>query len=203
MLNNARPKVLNLPPGDGISVTSGPSFGAVTTIVFSAPGVSELSIGVCASEVGDCPCSVRDPLIAVATLSPADASPRAAHDERERVIRRISADALESQLAALFARLLPRLASDALDLPSRIEVHGDAIHLTLPKSRCTGIQGRLTADERIEADLTDPSSVRLIAAIRIRNRCRHTEIRSSTIRTTRRDPVLIGGAPARPLDDRS
>ncbi|KPL68508.1 hypothetical protein SZ64_10575 [Erythrobacter sp. SG61-1L] len=116
----------------------------------------------------------------------------AAHDHGERVIRRISADALESQLALLFARLLPKHASDALDLPSRIEVHGDAIHLTLLKSRCTGIQGRLTADERIEADLTDPSSVRLIAAIRIRNRRGRTEIRSSTIRTTRRDPVLIG-----------
>ncbi|HTM94468.1 MAG TPA: recombinase family protein, partial [Croceibacterium sp.] len=116
-------------------------------------------------------------------------SPASGHEDR--VIRRIPADALEGQLNALIARVLPKHANNALELPTRIEVHAHCIHLTLPRLACAGIQGRLTADERIEDDLTDPSSLRLIAAVRVRNRRGRTEIRSSSVRTTRRDPVLI------------
>jgi hypothetical protein len=112
------------------------------------------------------------------------------HDDR--VIRRISADALESQITALVARLLPAQAEKALTLPSRIEVHEKAVHLILARSACAGIQGRLTGDEKIEEDLTDPKSLRLIAAIRIRNRRGRTEIRSNTTRTRKRDAILIG-----------
>ena len=107
------------------------------------------------------------------------------------VIRRISADALESQLKSLIKRLIPRQAENALMLPSRIEVHEKAVHLILPKSACTGIQGRLSGDEEVEEDLTDQSSLRLIASIRIRNRRGRTEIRSARVRTTKRDPILI------------
>jgi hypothetical protein len=111
--------------------------------------------------------------------------------QEHRVIRRIPADALEHQLTALIARLLPKHADAALILPARIEIHPQSVHLTLPRSACAGIQGRLTADERIEDDLTDRSSLRLIASIRVRNRRGRTEIRSTSVRTTRRDPLLI------------
>jgi hypothetical protein len=112
-------------------------------------------------------------------------------EHEDRVIRRIPADPLEDQLTALVTRVLPKHANEALALPTRIEVHAQSVHLTLPRSPCAGIQGRLTDDEQIEDDLTDRSSLRLIAAVRIRNRRGRTEIRSSNVRTTRRDPVLI------------
>jgi DNA invertase Pin-like site-specific DNA recombinase len=112
-------------------------------------------------------------------------------EHEDRVIRRIPADPLEDQLTALVTRVLPKHANEALALPTRIEVHAQSVHLTLPRSACAGIQGRLTVDEQIEDDLTDRSSLRLIAAVRIRNRRGRTEIRSSNVRTTRRDPVLI------------
>lgn len=118
--------------------------------------------------------------------------PSPGHDADNRIIQRISADALEGQLTALLTRLLPRRADEALSLPTRIEVHGQSVHLSLDKSACAGIQGRLSSDERIEEDITNPASLRLIAAIRIRNRRGRTEIRSSSIRTVRKDPILIG-----------
>ena len=85
-----------------------------------------------------------------------------------------------------------RRAEDALNVPRRIEIHEETVHLILDKSDCAGLQGRLSQDERIEDDLTDPKSIRLIAAIRIRNRRGRTEIRSTSIRTARKDPILIG-----------
>jgi len=108
------------------------------------------------------------------------------------LIRRIPALALESQLAPLLARLVPAHRKDPLSLPTRIEVHARAVHLILPQSACPGIQARLTGDERIEADVTDPKALRLIAAVRIRNRRGRTEIRPAAIRTSAKDPVLIG-----------
>jgi DNA invertase Pin-like site-specific DNA recombinase len=108
------------------------------------------------------------------------------------VIRRVSAQALEYQLAPLLARLVPGHRNDPLSLPSRIELHASAVHLTLPKSAYPGIETRLASDERIENDVNDPKSFRLIAAVRIRNRRGRTEIRSATTRTSSKDPVLIG-----------
>lgn len=108
------------------------------------------------------------------------------------LIRRISSDALEAQLTSLIARLVPGHASAPLLLPKRIEVHAHAVHLTLPKSACPGIQARLTSDERIEEDVTNAKALRLVAAVRIRNRRGRTEVRSATVRTSRRDPVLVG-----------
>lgn len=107
-------------------------------------------------------------------------------------VRRISAEALEAQLEVLIARLIPTRAREPLAVPSRIEVHCSAIQLVLPRSVCTGIQARLTADERIEPDLTDPNALRLIASVRIRNRRGRTEVQQATIRTHRKYPVLIG-----------
>ena len=115
--------------------------------------------------------------------------PQSAHGD---LIRRISADALEAQLTALIARLVPGQASNPLVLPRRIEVHSKAVHLTLQKSACPGIQARLTGDEHIEEEITDPQALRLVASIRIRNRRGRTEVQPATIRTSRRDPVLIG-----------
>lgn len=109
-----------------------------------------------------------------------------------RAIRRISADALEAQLSQLIARLVPARSRDPLDLPERIEVHRSAVHLTLPRSECPGIQGRLTDDERLEEDATDANSLRLIASIRIRNRRGRTEVQAATVRHNAKDPVLIG-----------
>ena len=107
-------------------------------------------------------------------------------------IRRISADALEAQLSQLIARLVPTSSRDPLALPSRIEVHRSAIHLALPRSDCPGIQARLTDNERLENDATDAKSLRLIASIRIRNRRGRTEIQPAKVRSSSRDPVLIG-----------
>jgi DNA invertase Pin-like site-specific DNA recombinase len=108
------------------------------------------------------------------------------------IIRRISAETLEQQLTPLLTRLVPGHRSDPLSLPTRIEVHANSVHLVLPKSACPGIQARLTSDERIEDDVTNPTALRLIAAVRIRNRRGRTEIRSSASRTSMKDPVLIG-----------
>ncbi len=110
----------------------------------------------------------------------------------DNLIRRIPAQALERQLAALLARLVPGHRKDPLSLPLRIEVHAHSVHLVLPKSACPGIQARLTSDERIEDDVTDLKALRLIAAVRIGNRRGRTEIRSAAIRTSTKDPVLIG-----------
>jgi DNA invertase Pin-like site-specific DNA recombinase len=107
-------------------------------------------------------------------------------------IRRISADALEAQLSQLIARLIPAASNDPLALPDRIEVHRRAIHLTLPRSECAGLQGRLTDNEQIEDDATDPKSLRLVASVRIRNRRGRTEVQHATVRTHTKDPVLIG-----------
>jgi DNA invertase Pin-like site-specific DNA recombinase len=116
----------------------------------------------------------------------------AAPDKGDRLIKRISADALEAQLTRLIARLVPAHASSPLSLPRRIEVHTSAVHLTLPKSACAGIQGRLTADEFIEPDVTDPHSLRLVASVRIRNRRGRVEVQPATNRVSSRDLVLIG-----------
>ena len=107
-------------------------------------------------------------------------------------ICRISADALESQLTALITRLVPAYTKPPLSLPTRIEVHAQAIHLTVPKSACTGIQALLSSDERLAEDLTNPNALRLIAAIRIRNRRGRTEVRAASVRASTKDPVLIG-----------
>jgi DNA invertase Pin-like site-specific DNA recombinase len=122
---------------------------------------------------------------------PADAKPVTRSSDFD-LIRRISAAALESQLSQLLARLIPAKSDDPLAVPVRIEVHGNAIHLTLPKSECSGIQGRLTDDERLEGDATDAASLRLIASIRIRNRRGRTELQTPMARKTAKDPVLIG-----------
>lgn len=108
------------------------------------------------------------------------------------IIRRISADALEAQLGALITRLVPKHAPNSLALPKRIEVHQRAIHVILPKSACTGIQARLTTDEQIENEVGDAKALRLVAAVRIRNRRGRTEICPTTGRTSKRDPVLAG-----------
>jgi hypothetical protein len=107
-------------------------------------------------------------------------------------IRRISGDALEAQLSQLIARLVPARSGNPLALPGRIEVHRSAIHLTLPRSECAGIQGRLTPDERLEDDAADANSLRLVASIRIRNRRGRTEVEAATVRNRAKDPVLIG-----------
>jgi DNA invertase Pin-like site-specific DNA recombinase len=117
----------------------------------------------------------------------ANARPRAGN-----LIQRISADALEAQLTGLIARLVPGHASRPLSLPKRVEVHNSAVHLTIPRCACPGIQARMTADELIEQDVTDPQSLRLIASVRIRNRRGRVEVQPATIRTSSRDPVLIG-----------
>lgn len=116
----------------------------------------------------------------------------AAPEKGNRYIKRISADALEAQLTSLIVRLVPGHAIDPLSLPRRIEVHHSAVHLTLPKSACPGIQGRLTVDEFIEPDVTQPESLRLIASVRIRNRRGRVEVQPATNRMSSRDPVLIG-----------
>jgi hypothetical protein len=110
----------------------------------------------------------------------------------QQTVGRISADALEDQLTHLIARLIPAASHDPLASPTRIEVHPSAIHLTLPRSECHGIQGRVTADERLEDDATDPKSLRLVASVRIRNRRGRTEIQSPAVRKRSQDPVLIG-----------
>ena len=107
-------------------------------------------------------------------------------------ICRISADALETQLTALLTRLVPGARKPSLSLPTRIEVHAHAIHLVLPKSACVGIQALLSSDERLEQDLTNPNALRLIAAVRIRNRRGRTEVSAASVRTSTKDPVLIG-----------
>lgn len=107
-------------------------------------------------------------------------------------IRRISADALEAQLSQLIARLIPAASNQPLALPKRIEVHRSAVHLTIPRSECSGIQGRLTEDERLDDDATDPHGIRLVATVRIRNRRGRTEIQSPAVRKHSKDPVLIG-----------
>lgn len=107
-------------------------------------------------------------------------------------VRRISADTLEAQLSQLLARVIPAKSVDPLALPERIEVHRSAIHVTLPRSECPGIQGRLTEHERLEDDATDTKCLRLIASIRIRNRRGRTEIQQAAYRTHSKDPVLIG-----------
>jgi len=113
-------------------------------------------------------------------------------DKGDETIRRISATALEGELRGLLERVLPRSQTEVLSSPRRIEVHKNAVHLILPKAICSGIQARLSTDERIEADVTDPECLRLVASIRIRNRRGRTEIRSQIVRTTHRDPILIG-----------
>jgi DNA invertase Pin-like site-specific DNA recombinase len=110
----------------------------------------------------------------------------------EGSIRRISADALEAQLSQLITRLIPAVSNQPLALPKRIEVHRSAVHLTIPRSECSGIQGRLTDDERLEDDVTDPNSIRLVATVRIRNRRGRTEIQSPAVRKNSKDPVLMG-----------
>jgi DNA invertase Pin-like site-specific DNA recombinase len=107
-------------------------------------------------------------------------------------IRRISADALEAQLSLLLTRLIPAKSGDPLALPQRIEVHRSAIHLTLARSECLGIQGRLTEHERLEDDATDSRCLRLVASIRIRNRRGRTQVQQAAHRTHSKDPVLIG-----------
>lgn len=112
--------------------------------------------------------------------------------EGEEPILRISADALESQLAALMTRLVPGYAKPPLSLPIRVEVHAQAIHLTLPKSACAGIQALLSPDERLGEDMVNPDALRLIASVRIRNRRGRTVVRAASIRASTKDPVLIG-----------
>jgi hypothetical protein len=107
-------------------------------------------------------------------------------------IRRISAETLEAQLSQLIRRLVPARSSDPLALPRRIEIHRSAIHVTLPRRDCLGIQARLTSDERLEDDATDTDSLRLIAFVRIRNRRGRTEVEAATPRGKTKDPVLIG-----------
>lgn len=77
-------------------------------------------------------------------------------NDKENRIRRISASALEGQLRSSVQRLIPQHAETALDLPSRIEVHPGAIHLTLPRIAYKGLQARLSDDDRTEDDFTDP-----------------------------------------------
>jgi hypothetical protein len=77
-------------------------------------------------------------------------------------------------------------------LPKRIEVHRSAVHLTILRSECSGIQGRLTEDERLEDDATNCDCIRLVATVRIRNRRGRTEIQSPAVRKHSKDPVLIG-----------
>ncbi len=107
------------------------------------------------------------------------------------VIQRVPAAALEEQLAALIARLIPGKARHALDLPGRVEIHRGAIHITLPKQICRGIQGRLGEEETIAEDLTDDTSLRLAAPLRIRNLRGRTHVETGRGRAARRDPVLI------------
>lgn len=121
----------------------------------------------------------------------AQSLPSASEQLRDDIVRRIPAKGIESQIEAMLTRLFPGATVDVLTLPSRIEIHGSTAHLTLPRSACTGLQARVTGEERIEDDVADPSSLRLVSALRMRNRRGRTEIRSSPVATIRRDPVLI------------
>jgi hypothetical protein len=106
-------------------------------------------------------------------------------------LRRIAADALEQTIVGLVTRLLPKHKGEPLALPHRVEVHTDAVHLILGRATSSGIQARLTPDEWIEDEWTDPSLLRLVAPLLIRNRRGRTELRSGAVKTTNRNPVLI------------
>ncbi len=108
-----------------------------------------------------------------------------------QVIQRISAAPLEEQLGKLISRLVPRSSANPLGLPRRVEVHRDAVHLTLRREDCAGIQGRLSEDETLFDDATDIDHLRIIAQIRIRNRRGRIEITRGPPPRTSKDPVLI------------
>lgn len=107
------------------------------------------------------------------------------------LIQRVPARTLEDELTKLIERLVPQSRGAALALPRRIEIHREAVHLTLRREDAAGIQGRLTEQELLIDDADDAGHLRIIAAVRIRNRRGKTEIVAGTAPRVRRDPILI------------
>ncbi|MBO9499831.1 MAG: recombinase family protein [Novosphingobium sp.] len=113
-------------------------------------------------------------------------------DKDSTLIERVPAKTLENQLSILLERIAPNAPGEVLDRPKRIDIHRDAVHIVLKRDMCAGIQGRLTEHEVLVDDAEDPSHLRVIASIRIRNRRGTTEVVQGKGPKINRDPVLIG-----------
>lgn len=111
--------------------------------------------------------------------------------EDDDAIRRVPALAVESMLAEVVARLVPRQSSEPLGLLTRVEIHARSVEILMPVTHLTAVRRRLKEDEHAEKDPADPSQLRLTLAVRIARRGGRTAVVTSKPSEIRPDPALI------------
>lgn len=107
------------------------------------------------------------------------------------LVRRVSANAIETIASAILRRLLPSTEPDTLGLLTRLEVHGRSLALLVPVGKLEVIRSRLASDERAEPDPLDPASARIVVPLAMRVPGGRIRISGTTPSPVRRDRVLI------------
>ena len=87
--------------------------------------------------------------------------------DRDGIIRRIPAPALEAKLAEIVRRVAASGSSDPLRLLTRVEIYPNALHLLMPVDRLPAMRSRLMPGERLDRIATDPSQLRLMLPVRL------------------------------------
>ncbi len=91
-------------------------------------------------------------------------------------LRRISGAAIEDQITAALARLLPGLSEDLLTLPTRVEIHMHGVDMLVPLRLWPRMRSSLGPGDLAAPDAADPSQLRLSLSLRLQTRGGRTEI---------------------------
>ena len=106
-------------------------------------------------------------------------------------LKRVPAIAIERLVEQHVARLVPACDKWPLTLPSRIEVHERTVQIMLPVEYLPAIREKLSAEEKVEANPVDLTSLRLSLPIRMQRHGRKSIIKSSGPALSQPDAVLI------------
>jgi site-specific DNA recombinase len=109
----------------------------------------------------------------------------------DETLRRVPAPALEARLTSLLRRVVPAASTDPLDLPSRVEIRAQSVHLLLPIGLVGDFRDRLLDGEEVEPDRQDSSQLRLILHVRMQLHGGRTWLIGAADAAARPDPVLI------------
>ncbi len=106
-------------------------------------------------------------------------------------IRRVPGPALEAFITKTVSRYLSANDTEPLSVVTRIEVHKEALRLSMPVALLPTVEDKLEPGDAVAPDEENPAQLRLVLPIRMQFRGGRCWILGASTPTTRRDPTLI------------